>query len=122
MIKMKSSIIQLCTDNVAKLRKISVPMKYEVEADLIYEGHTPIVGILLLSGKIKLYRGRRLRQQLDKGHLLGVRELMLNLAFEYTARIIAGSEICYLDRSTMLELLEDEDERLSELISSLRVG
>lgn len=117
---MRSSIIQLCPDVVAKLRLKCVAMKYPVEADLIYEGHIPIVGILLLSGKIKLYRGRRLRQQIDQGHLLGVRELMHGLAFEYTARINPGSEICYLDKSTILELHDDDDRELSELISALR--
>jgi CRP-like cAMP-binding protein len=120
MIKMKSSIIHLCPETVSKLQEKSVAMKYQVEVDMIYEGHIPIVGILLLFGRIKLYRGRRLKQQLDRGHLLGVRELMQGVPFEYTARICSGSEICYLDKSTILELLQHEDQELVELISSLQ--
>lgn len=113
------TIVQLSEELVARLSEISSRLKYPVDAEIIYEGHTPIVGILLVAGRIKLVRGRRVRQVLERGALLGVPELLEKKAFEYTAQIQGGSEICYLDQSTIQEILRSDDEELISLFQGL---
>jgi CRP-like cAMP-binding protein len=119
MMKDIESIIHIPEELVSKLAKLSARLTYPVDAEIIYEGHTPIVAILLTKGRIKLVRGRRVRKILERGSLLGVPELMNNSPFEYTAQINRGSEIIYLDRSTIKEILEGTDPELAEIFVEL---
>lgn len=119
MIKESQSLIRLTPEQLEKLEESFPRLFYSVATDLVYEGHTPIVAVALLKGRIKLVKGRRVRDVLERGALLGVYELIHHLPFEHTVHILSGSEICYLDRSTLYELLNEEDHELNEVLEDL---
>lgn len=91
---------------------------------LIYPNQTPFVAYLMIDGELVLFNQKQDEAyRLKKGELLGVRELLHHEIIPYEVHISQDSLLAHLDRSTLLEILEENghDERrkfLSELIYS----
>ena len=94
---------------------------YSVQSDLFYEGQTPIVAYLILEGKINLVKGKKVKLILEKHHLIGVKELMEHLPSRYGAKIMPNTKVSFLDRSTILEILEHKDCDLETFLNELEL-
>ena len=82
------------------------PSTYNTESELIYEGHIPTAGYLLLDGEINFVKRKRVIQTIKSGTLFGVIELMESSPLKYSVKITPNSKVCILDKSTVKELLE----------------
>lgn len=102
------------------LLKIAPLKKYSADSPLYYEGQTPVVAYFIVSGNILLIKGRRTYQKLNKGSLLGFQELQLNTPSKYTAMVLNNTEVCYLDKSTLAEIQNSNNNELSQLHSELQ--
>ncbi len=93
---------------------------YQLQLNLYYEGQIPIVGYLLLEGHIQLLRNKRVKSVLSKGTLFGVHELMTNTPIQHCAEVLPNSKICFLDKSTILEFVnEHRKEEIRDLFKKL---
>ena len=110
----KDDFIKISDELINKIKSVSSSHCYSTQSDLFYEGQTPIVGYLLLEGYIHLTKNKKIKGILDPGTLLGLKELMNNEAVDVDAQILPNTKVCFLDRSTILEILESGDNR-SEL-------
>jgi CRP-like cAMP-binding protein len=81
---------------------------YNRDTNLIYKGHIPHVAYILVSGKIIIKtKGRDV--ELEKGSVVGVKELLSNTPFRYNVKIESGSEVFILDKSTLIEMMDHQD-------------
>lgn len=92
---------------IDKLAKACPPRLYNAESEIIYEGHTPTAGYLLIKGEVHFLKRKRVVQTADTGSLFGVLELMNNQPLKYTVRIQPNSQVCILDKSTIKELISE---------------
>ncbi|MBT6325773.1 MAG: cyclic nucleotide-binding domain-containing protein [Bdellovibrionales bacterium] len=88
---------------------------YRNNADIIYKGHIPHCGFLLLKGEITLTISKTEKIILDSGSLIGVRELMQSDPIGFDVKISSNSSVLILDRSTVDEILKSDNEGLKEL-------
>lgn len=104
-------------DNLLKHCPVST---YQTETEIIYEGHMPNAGYLLIEGEINFLKRKRIIHTIGPGTLFGVCELMDKSKIQYTVKISKNSKVCILDKSTVKELLEklSEDE-LPHIFKSL---
>jgi CRP-like cAMP-binding protein len=107
----KDDFIKISDELVSKIKKVSNSHCYSTQSDLFYEGQTPIVAYLLLEGYIHLTKNKKIKGILDPGTLLGLKELMNNEAVDVDAQILPNTKVCFLDRSTILEILNTDDEK-----------
>lgn len=110
----KNLIIDEVTNyHIETLQAFSEPRIYNTEMDLIYEGQIPHAGYLLVDGEIHFIKRKNVFQKILPGTLFGVTELMSHTPLKFTVRILAGSKVCILDKSTVKEILEEfEREKL----------
>jgi CRP-like cAMP-binding protein len=103
---------------ISSLIQFSEPRVYNAETELIYQGHVPHAGFLLIEGTIRFLKNKKVIHEVETGGLFGVIELMGHKPFPYTAVITPGSKVAILDRSTILEL-KDVAAELSRLPMAL---
>jgi signal-transduction protein with cAMP-binding, CBS, and nucleotidyltransferase domain len=96
---------KLLTDQIEALTNVCEPRVYQTETEIIYEGQKPTAGYLILDGEIQFLKKKKLVQSIKDGFLFGVHELINDMPFKYTAKIMPGSKVFILDRSTIKELL-----------------
>lgn len=111
----KINSIKLEQNLIADIKKISPQAKFSISSSLFYEGQVPIAAYLLLEGHIQFLKNKKIKQILKPGTLIGLSELMTNFPIDYEAIINEESKICYLDKSTILEIIHGEDSSLSNL-------
>ena len=110
-IKLNRNKLYVATDKVLKkLEGICTPREFKVETDLYYEGHTPVVAYLVLEGKVNLIKRKKVKVVAEKGVILGLKELMAHTPCNFGAKIQPNSKVCFLDKSTILEILNCDDE------------
>ena len=117
----KDDFVKISKDIIEKIKKISNPHCYSTQSNLFYEGQTPIVAYLLVEGHIHLSRNKEVKEILAAGTLLGLKELMNNEAVDVDAQILPNTKVHFLDRSTVLEVLnaKKEDSTLQEFFSQV---
>lgn len=94
---------------VETLQNFSTPQTFNTSTELIYEGQIPMAGYLLIEGEIHFLKRKTVFQKILPGTLFGVSELMSHTPIKFTVKILPGSKVCILDRSTVKELLEFKD-------------
>ena len=100
--------------------EIASPLKYSSPSNLFYAGQTPIVAYLLLQGMVHFTKNGKVVNTFSRGNIIGLKELMSNKPLHVDAQIQPGTEVCFMDRSTVLGILEkNEVSPLKELISKL---
>ncbi|MAX66866.1 MAG: cyclic nucleotide-binding domain-containing protein [Bacteriovoracaceae bacterium] len=95
----------LSPEHINDLLTLLKPHCYQTPTELIYEGHIPRAGYLLLSGEVEFYKKKKLISRIGANHLFGVYELMTNTSLPYTAYIKANSRVLILDKTTIKELI-----------------
>lgn len=119
--KEQNSFQKLELDTIGKLKELASIHDYNVQADLYYDGQTPVVAYLLLDGNIKILKNKKMKTNLDPGHLIGVKELFHHTPCHHDAKISANSSVCFIDRSTLNEIISSnqEDPRLQKIFSEI---
>jgi CRP-like cAMP-binding protein len=107
--------IKLNPSTIAKIREFSPVRKFSVTSPLFYEGQVPIVAYLVIAGRISLFKNKKVKNIVKEGNLIGVNELMTNSPSKMNAEVSADSSLCFLDKSTMLEIMNFEKSELSNL-------
>lgn len=116
----KDDYIKISNELIEKIKAVSTPHCYSSRSDLFYEGQTPIVAYLLVEGYIHLTKNKKIKGILDPGTLFGLKELMNNEPVDVDAQILPNTMVCFLDRSTILEILNKQTkEPLSEFLNEL---
>ena len=116
----KQNIIEVSEEILEKIKSISESHTYTADSDLYYEGQIPVVAYLLLKGEVTLIKKRRKSIPIRHGSLFGLKELMRLEKSVYGAQIKAGSEVCFLNRSSINEIINLEiDEDLKAIFEDL---
>lgn len=119
----KHNVIHVSPEVVSKIEAIAEEHSYSVSSELYYEDHTPVVGYLIKEGRGKLFKKRRKDVPLRSGDLIGLIELMKHDPSQYGALVEANTTLIFLDRSTVLEIIEEEiDSDLKKIFEELLVN
>lgn len=86
----------------------------QVDQEIVYRGHIPFAGILLLDGKI-IASNTRAKHNYESGTLIGVKELIEGNPLKYSIEVKSGSTILILDRTSLLELSQLRDKASQEI-------
>lgn len=89
---------------------------YKRDANLIYKGHVPMVGHLLVDGEITFVKSSRPILKLKKGSVFGVKELIEGTPFPFNTQVSPETEVVILDRSTIQEILASGDKELQRIL------
>lgn len=118
----ESSIVKNIDDHtVERLRSLGEHTKFNVTSNLFYEGQTPVVAYLIVNGTIHLTKNKKVKKTLAAKTLIGVKELMLHKEISFGAKVIAGTEICFLSKSDILELINNKDELAEKMYQLIAV-
>lgn len=107
--------IKLNPTCIAKIKEISPARKFALTSPLFYEGQVPIVAYLILEGSIVLFKNKKIKTIVKPGYLIGLNEVMNNAPSKMSAEVKADSTLCYLDKSTLMEIINLEKSELSKL-------
>jgi CRP-like cAMP-binding protein len=104
---MKKNLIidQVTSFHIETLQSFTEPRLYNTASEIIYEGQIPQAGYLLIEGEIHFVKRKNVFQKIYPGTLFGVTELMNHTPLKFTVRILPGSKVCILDKSTVKEIL-----------------
>ena len=102
------------------LKKISTIRTYSTDTYLHYQGQTPIVAYLIVKGNILLLKKSDTYHKLTRGHIVGYRELFLNIPSMFTAKVLSNTEICYIDKSMLLDIKNSKNVETHQLYLELR--
>lgn len=109
-----NSLLKVDGRSVRKLSRVGRLQNFNETASLLYRGHIPIVAYLVIQGEINLYKNNKLISVVKSNEVIGVKELLTDTPSTLTAEVMPDSIICYLDKSTILSILDEEDSALSD--------
>ncbi|MDD0853393.1 cyclic nucleotide-binding domain-containing protein [Halobacteriovorax sp. GB3] len=116
----EENIIELDDSTICEIEQAVDTHTFPIQSDLFYEGQIPIVGYLLLDGHVQMLRNKKVKAIISKGTLFGVKELMTNSPSHYSAQILPGTKVCFLDKSSVLEFIEKhQGQDIGELFQKL---
>ena len=115
----KIHFMNLSDEAIKSLKKIAFFKTYSTNAPLHYQGQVPIVAYLIISGNILLLKKDKICHKLTKGSLVGYQELFLNAPSMFTAKVLSDTEICFIDKSTLLEIKNSKNKEMRLLFSEL---
>jgi CRP-like cAMP-binding protein len=113
---MYNRIIKLTTKEIRSLKKQFQSFHFNNDFDLVYEAHVPNTGIILLDGELKLLKKKKVSSTVKPGSLLGVYEMMNNEPVKNGCKVIGNSELIMLQKSDILEAMEDKESDLYAII------
>ena len=111
----KTEPTKLDNNDIIEIKKFSPPKKFSINSPLFYEGQIPVVAYLLLDGCIQLIKNKKIKKTIRPGCIIGLNELMNNSPAKLSALVQAESTLCYLDKSTIQEILHDEHATLAQI-------
>lgn len=121
----KPKVFHLTNKDIELVKSVGTLFTYSTDAILFYEDQVPLVAYVLIDGDLLLTRNRRKSIPLSKNTVLGIREVLSSIPSLYAAKIKEGSKVFFLDKSSILELLNFSDQidgELAEFLSSLEVA
>lgn len=114
-----SKTIKLDPKLVSEIKEFSPVRKFSATSPLFYEGQVPIVAYLIISGSVVLSKNKKVRSIIKEGNIIGLNELMTHSPSKLSAEVSPESTLCFLDRSTMLEIINHEKSELSHFFARL---
>lgn len=108
--------IQLEKKVILEIKNISPKKTFPTSSALFYEGQTPIVAFLLIDGSVQLQKKKKTKKTLTPGSLFGLNELMTNSPSKLSAVVEADSTVCFLDKSTIREVIQEENSPLASFL------
>jgi CRP-like cAMP-binding protein len=109
------------SDLIKKIANYFPSKKYKSQSPLFYEGQIPISGYLILDGSIKIKKKNKIKI-IETGALIGIFELMNKTPSLISAEVLPNSNICFLDKTTLLEFFNNPENDISSLIIKLCQG
>lgn len=106
--------IELQNHTIKNLLRHFEEKKIQVDQEIVYQGHIPFAGILLIQGNI-VASNTRTKHVFTSGALIGVKELMEGNPLKYTIEVKSGSTIMILDRTSLIELGDLKDKASQEI-------
>lgn len=110
--------LKLDAKQINYIKSVSQEKTYPTDTPLFYEGQTPVTAILILEGQVIISKGKKVKTTLRSGMLLGVKELMNNAPSTTGAIALANTLVCFLDKSTIMEIINNNDD-LSILLKEI---
>ncbi|RPJ73835.1 MAG: cyclic nucleotide-binding domain-containing protein [Alphaproteobacteria bacterium] len=111
--------IKLDSALISKIEKFSPARKFSSGSPLFYEGQVPIVAYLVLSGSVVISKNKKIKTIVKEGNIIGLNELMSHSPSKFSAQVSPESTLCFLDKSTMLEIINLEKSELSIFFAQL---
>jgi signal-transduction protein with cAMP-binding, CBS, and nucleotidyltransferase domain len=119
-LSMKKNIKKLTSQELAILKKHFKPIKFNHSFNLVYEEQVPNTGIVLLDGGLDILRKKKVEESIAPGNLLGLHQLLHNEPVKRGCQIRKDSEVIMIQKSDVLEALEDEDSELYPILACLK--
>lgn len=117
---LKQNIIEVNDKIIARIKALAENHIYTVDSHLYYEGQTPIVAYLLVAGDVNLIKSRRKSIPVEEGCIFGLYELICCKDSVYGAHIKGGSEVYFINRSLLKEIIDLEaDQDLKRIFENL---
>jgi hypothetical protein len=113
---MKKKIKKLTQDEIQFLRERFNSLRFENAFDLVYESQIPNTGIVLLDGQINLLKRKKIHSTIEPGTLLGITNIINNEPSQLGCKVLGNSELIMLNKSEILEALNDKDPELYAII------
>lgn len=111
-------LVRLDKEHIERIKTFTQSKMFASTSPLFYEGQTPVVAFLVIDGSVNLLKNRKVKSTLRTGALIGLKELMNKMPSSVSAEASAHTSVCYLDRSTILEIINSTDE-LSDLFKNI---
>ena len=111
--------IELSGDLIDKITAYFPSKRFKSQSHLFYEGQVPISGYLILDGSIQVSYKKKFKKMLNSGHLLGVSELLNNKPIQMSAEAFPNTNVCFIDKTTLLEIFQGDDIELVTLFKIL---
>jgi signal-transduction protein with cAMP-binding, CBS, and nucleotidyltransferase domain len=113
---MKKRARILTTEELNMLKQRYTALKFNNDFELVYDSQIPNTGIVLLQGQIALLKRKKVKDVLPPGTLLGVSNLINNLPMNVDCKLLGNSEVIMLNKSEILEALNNQDSELYQII------
>lgn len=111
----KTLICELDDCLIKEIKSLGQVKSFNEDHLLLHSKQVPIAAIALIKGSLFLKKDKLLRKLYTKPCIVGHKELMQNLPFHYDIIIPKNSQICYLTKSDLLEILSNQCECSSRL-------
>jgi CRP-like cAMP-binding protein len=112
-------LIKLDKEQIEKIKKISQSKLFVTSSPLFYEGQTPVVAFLIIEGSVNLTKNKKVKSTLRSGSLIGLKELMSNSPSSVSAEAAPHTSLCYLDKSTIFEIINNNENVLADLFKNI---
>lgn len=111
--------IEISSELIKKITAYFPSKKFKSQSHLFYEGQIPISGYLILNGSIQISQKKKLKKILQAGYLIGLAELINKKPITVSAEVFPNTEVCFLDKTTLLEIFKDKESELTTLFQHL---
>jgi CRP-like cAMP-binding protein len=111
--------IEISPEQVEEIQNHFSSKKFKSQSYLFYEGQIPISGYLIVDGTVQISTKNKFKKILTNGSIIGVRELLKKEPIMMSAEVFPNTELCFLDKSTMQEILDNEDQELSKVLKDI---
>ncbi len=111
--------IELSRELIDKITAYFPTKVYKSHSHLFYEGQIPISGYLVLDGSIQISKKKKFKKMLQSGSLIGVAELMNKIPSPISAEVFPNTQVCFLDKSTLIEIYQKADSDIVNLLKQI---
>ena len=111
--------IELSSNLIEKITSYFPSKKFKSQSHLFYEGQIPISGYLILDGSIQVSYKKKFKKMLNTGYFLGVSELLNKRPIYLSAEAFPNTEVCFIDRTTLMEIFQGDDIEMLTLFKTL---
>jgi CRP-like cAMP-binding protein len=113
------TLVTLDRKNIEKLKQLCPTHIITSPTNLFYQGQVPIVAYLIIDGIVNLNKNKKLKSVVTAGGIIGIKELIRHTPSSVTAEAQANTTICYLDRSTVHDIIQNSDATLASFFQDL---
>ncbi|MBY0413008.1 MAG: cyclic nucleotide-binding domain-containing protein [Bdellovibrionales bacterium] len=111
--------LELSSDLIKKIESFFPSKIFKAQAHLFYEGQIPNSGFLILAGTIKVSKKKKIQRILKAGTLFGLSEVVNRKPISITAEAFPDTEVCFIDRTTLLEIHNKGNEDIYNVFKPL---
>ena len=113
------TLVKLDKVTIEKLKAMCRVQLFATPTPLFYQGHVPMVAYLVIDGSVNLLKNKKIKSTVQAGGVIGVKELLEKTPSTVTAETAPNSSVCYLDKSTVQDLMKKDNSELSSFLQNL---
>lgn len=114
----KENFFSISDSDIESLSNFFDVANFQQMQEVIYEGHTPNAGFILLEGDLSLKKKNKIVDSFKKNFCYGFYELINNKKSKFSVAVNKGSKLFILDRSSLNELKTQSPDLFQKLIVS----